>query len=84
MEIQLSGRQYTWSNNQEDPTFSLLDRVLVSPSWEELFPLVTVTTLTRELPDHVPQLISMGKALKLREVLSLRIVGFLGKTCKTL
>jgi hypothetical protein len=40
MEITLSGRRYTWSNNQEDPTFELLDRVLVSPTWEEKIPLL--------------------------------------------
>ena len=67
MEIQLSGRKYTWSNNQEDPTFALLDRVLVSPSWEENFPLVTVTALTRELSDHVPLLISTGEGLKIQK-----------------
>ena len=66
MEIQLSGRKYTWSNNQEDPTFALLDRVLVSPSWEENFPLVTVTALTRELLDHVPLFISTGEGLKIQ------------------
>jgi endonuclease/exonuclease/phosphatase family metal-dependent hydrolase len=58
MEIPLSGRRYTWSNNQEDPTFELLDRVLVSPTWDKIFPLVTVTTLARDLSDHMPFLIS--------------------------
>ena len=65
LEIQLSGRKYTWSNNQEDPSFALLDRVLISPTWEENFPLVTVTALSRELSDHTPLLISIGEAMKI-------------------
>lgn len=64
MEIQLSGRRYTWSNNHENPTYELLDRVLVSPSWEDTFPLVTVTALSRELSDHTPLLISTGVVTK--------------------
>jgi endonuclease/exonuclease/phosphatase family metal-dependent hydrolase len=50
-EIALSGRKFTWCNNHEDPTYELLDRVLVSPSWEEKFPLVCATTLPGELSD---------------------------------
>ena len=30
MELMLSGRKYTWCNNHEDPTYELIDRVLVS------------------------------------------------------
>lgn len=60
LELPLVGRKYTWSNNHEDPTYALLDRVLVSPSWEEKFPLVHVEALTRELSDHTPLLISSG------------------------
>jgi endonuclease/exonuclease/phosphatase family metal-dependent hydrolase len=64
MEIPLSGRIYTWSNNHEDPSFELLDMVLVSPSWEEKFPVVIVSTLTRDLSDHTPLLITTGEQPK--------------------
>jgi hypothetical protein len=61
MEIKLSGRKYTWSNGHVDnPTFELLDRVIVSPLWEEHYPLVTVEALARDLSDHTPLLISTG------------------------
>jgi hypothetical protein len=60
MEISLSGRKFTWCNNHEDLTYELLDRVLVSPSWEENFPLVCATTLPSELSDHTPILIKSG------------------------
>lgn len=45
---------YTWANNQEDPTFEKLDRVLVSKEWNVAYPLAVVTGLNRELSDHVP------------------------------
>jgi hypothetical protein len=60
MEIKLSGRKFTWCNNHDDPTYELLDRVLVSSSWEEKFPLVCATTLPSELSDHTPILIKSG------------------------
>jgi hypothetical protein len=41
-------------------TEELLDRVLVSPSWEEKFPPVCATTMPSELSDHTPILIKTG------------------------
>jgi hypothetical protein len=53
-EIYLSGGQYTWSNNQQDPTLEKLDRFLMNDSWECLFPLATVHKLVKEMSDHNP------------------------------
>jgi hypothetical protein len=53
-EIHLSGGQYTWSNNQLDPTLEKLDRFLMSSDWEDLFPLTTVHKLSRDISDHNP------------------------------
>jgi hypothetical protein len=53
-EIHMSGGQYTWSNNHTDPTLEKLDRFFTSSSWEDLFPLVTVHKLVREVSDHNP------------------------------
>ena len=44
-EIALSGRQFTWANNLEFPTYEKLDSVLMSVQWEQKFPLVTVRAL---------------------------------------
>jgi hypothetical protein len=68
MEIRLSGRKFTWCNNHEDPTYELLDRVLVSPSWEEKFSLVYATTLPSELSDHTPILIKSGDRPKRQSI----------------
>jgi hypothetical protein len=51
-EIHLSGGQYTWTNNQIDPTLEKLDRFLMSSDWVELFPLATVHKLSRDVSDH--------------------------------
>jgi hypothetical protein len=53
-EIDMSGGQFTWSNNQAVPTLEKLDRFLVSKEWELLFPLTTIHKLSREISDHSP------------------------------
>ena len=37
LELDLSRRSYTWSNNRNPPTFEKLDRFLLSPEWELLY-----------------------------------------------
>lgn len=57
-EIEMTGRQYTWSNDLDPPTFEKLDRVLMSPEWDIKFPNVTVQALDRTRPDHTPLLLN--------------------------
>jgi hypothetical protein len=51
-------------NSRRIPTYEKLDRVLVSTEWEQNFPLATVDTLSREISDHAPLLLSTGEKLK--------------------
>ena len=60
-ELEMSGGVYTWSNNQNPPTLEKLDRILVSNSWEDLFPTAIVTKLPREVSDHNPLILSCGQ-----------------------
>jgi endonuclease/exonuclease/phosphatase family metal-dependent hydrolase len=53
-EIIRTGAQFTWSNKQANPVRSVLDRVLVSASWEGRFPLVSLCSETRIGSDHTP------------------------------
>jgi hypothetical protein len=53
-DLNLNGGMYTWSNNQADPTLERLDRVLISPEWEALFPLTNLRKTPRFLSDHNP------------------------------
>lgn len=56
------GRQYTWANNLENPTYEKWDRVLTNVEWEQKFPLVMVRALQRGLSDHTPLLVDSGDA----------------------
>lgn len=54
------GGLYTWSNKKRNPTLEKLDRILMSPGWEFLFPLVTVKRLVRDQSDHNPLVLDTG------------------------
>jgi hypothetical protein len=58
-ELVMSGRQFTWANNLQNPTFEKLDRVLMSTKWEQKIPLSTLQALTREIFDHTPLLLNV-------------------------
>src|SRR6266498_1813939 len=60
-EIALSGRQFTWANRREVPTYEKLDRILATVQWEQKYPLVTMRALTRSGSDHTPLLIDSGQ-----------------------
>jgi hypothetical protein len=47
IELELSGRLYTWSNNRNPPTYEKLDRFLVSPEWDLHYNNVNVSGLSR-------------------------------------
>lgn len=63
-EIYMSEGKYSWANNQSHPTLEKLDRVLMSNSWEEMFPMVSVRKLARDLSDHNPFLLCTGDEKK--------------------
>jgi endonuclease/exonuclease/phosphatase family metal-dependent hydrolase len=76
-EIDISGGQYTWSNNQSNPTLENLDRVLMSGDWENKFSTVQVHKHPREVSDHNPLSCLLGKEIETkREILSLSYPGF--------
>ncbi len=60
-EILLSGRKFIWANSMLNQTYEKLDRVLVSTEWEIKNPLVTVHALCRDLSDHTPLVLDIGK-----------------------
>jgi hypothetical protein len=45
-ELHMAGARFTWTNNQSSPIRSVLDRVFVSPAWEQLFPLCSLLLVT--------------------------------------
>jgi endonuclease/exonuclease/phosphatase family metal-dependent hydrolase len=60
----MNGGLYTWSNNQDPPVLEKLDRILVSKSWEDLFPHALVRKLPREVSNHNPLIVTSGTPKK--------------------
>jgi exonuclease III len=59
-ELQMSRGYFTWSNGQENPTLEKLDRILVTRSWEMLFPTALVHKIPRDYSDHNPLIMVSG------------------------
>lgn len=53
-ELDRVGAQFTWTNQQLNPTRSVLDRVLVFLEWELRFPLACLQAITRTGSNHAP------------------------------
>lgn len=53
-ETPLQGRTFTWSNKRPRPTFSKLDRVLLSGHWNTFGASVTLGDLPTTASDHAP------------------------------
>lgn len=45
IELNISGRAYTWGNSQDNLIYANIDRILASTNWESHFPLTTLKTL---------------------------------------
>jgi hypothetical protein len=56
-ELHRKGSRFTWSNKQVNPIMSVLDRVLMSPTWEHFYKRSSCDTLTRVGSDHCPLLV---------------------------
>ncbi len=66
IDLPLGNQRFTWSNLQSEPSMAKLDRFLVSPDWDQLFPLSSVRALPRITSDHSPILLSTGVRLAAR------------------
>ena len=54
LEIPLKGRNFTWSNMQQNPLLERLDWVFSSTLWTVDYPNTIVLPLTRNICDHGP------------------------------
>jgi hypothetical protein len=57
-EFQLTGRKFTWSNHQQVPTLSKIDRAFCSTLWEEQYPSHILHPLSSSSSDHCPLLLA--------------------------
>jgi exonuclease III len=56
-EVELVGKQFTWSNNQQTPTMSCIDRVFCTPAWEDLYSNPILQPQSSSSSDHCPLLL---------------------------
>lgn len=76
IEIPLSNREFTWCNNRESPSFSLLDRLFVSDEIGDKFPICRVSGLPYTLSDHCPIILTCDVIELLVDLLNLKKCGF--------
>jgi hypothetical protein len=57
-EIYLSGRKYTWTNSQQTPTMSRIDRAFCTPQWEQQFPDPILQPMSSSVSDQCPLLLA--------------------------
>lgn len=62
LEIKLSGRKFTWSNEQQTPTLVRLDRAFCSPEWDAMFSAARLQPLATAMSDHCPLLLTCDTA----------------------
>lgn len=58
MEIDLHGRKFTWSNEQDQLTFTRIDRLFGSSDWYLLFPNLDLQAMPTMDSDHCPLLLT--------------------------
>jgi endonuclease/exonuclease/phosphatase family metal-dependent hydrolase len=62
LEIGVSGRIYTWGNNQENHVMCKLDRIFCTTTFDAKFPLASARALSRSGSDHTPLIWYSGEA----------------------
>ncbi|KAJ1272904.1 hypothetical protein BS78_06G238600 [Paspalum vaginatum] len=60
IELEATNGCFTWTNNQDNLVKAKLDRILVSPSWDAVFPLARVRLFDHLPSDHNPLLLDVG------------------------
>lgn len=58
VDLPLCGAKYTWSNYQDPPTCTRIDRFLLNSKWDNYFPGTTQSVKPRPVSDHSPLLSS--------------------------
>jgi exonuclease III len=60
LDLPISNRSFTWSNNQENLILATLDHMFASTDWDSHYPLSLVRAIPKSGSDHTPLLIEFG------------------------
>ena len=60
-DIQLENRTYTWSSKRPNPSFSKLDRIMVTTEWTTSYPVIKMRAMDMLVSDHVPLILTCAK-----------------------
>ena len=63
IELPIKGRQYTWSNMQDNPLLEQLDWFFTSANWISIYPMSQVLPLARTASDHVPCVVDINTTI---------------------
>lgn len=74
-DIDISNRQFTWSNKRREPTMVKLDRVLVNAEWNLGFLNTSASVFTATTSDHSPIVVDFYKGAPNPTSLDSRITG---------
>lgn len=84
IDLPLKGSRFTWTSGEDNPILCRLDRFLITPDFEQKFPLSTQTALSRPISDHLPLILdtvdaSLGPSPFRFEAMWFLVPGFLEK-----
>lgn len=60
IDLPLQGDRYTWFIDEDSSQASRIDRVLVSPDWNDNFRAIKQIAFSRVLSDHRPFMLECG------------------------
>jgi len=63
IDIPFSGRNFSWSNMQDDPLLVKLDWVFTSASWTLSFPATFVQPQSKPVSDHIPYVLHICSSI---------------------
>jgi len=64
IDIPLGRRSFTWSNKHAMLAFVKLDRLLISDTWDDAFPLSTCKAIPNTLSGHIPMSLHTSSNLR--------------------
>jgi endonuclease/exonuclease/phosphatase family metal-dependent hydrolase len=76
VEIPLHGLLYTWSNRQWEPLLQRLDWFFISQEWSIVYPDTCAKTMSHDISDHVPCLVSFKSKIPKPKILGLKTFGW--------